>query len=301
MRNVVPQKEPWRPDPLTVSLLDVKRYTFEELRRLKRAKINLTRLAKAIIGSQEPPENLMDRESSSSSEAEDDKTPVSAKEKLRMEITWLMGKFEDFGMDTEITVIGGVVDVIERAEPWNEIEKEIHALDRIICIHLGKTEFLYQTPSDLALYDELEPFGKSVAENFPSAKHDITEAAKCFALERYTATVTHCARVLEVGLKALAQRLHVKFDEQSWLRLLNDLRGEWNAIESGRNQPKNWKSMRQFYNDAFMEFTHIKDAWRNYAAHAKTTYERDDADLIMRHTKSLMKKLSKRIKERAKG
>ena len=44
-------------------------------------------------------------------------------------------------------------------------------------------------------------FGNFVEDHFPSASPEISEAGKCFALARYSATVFHLMRVLEIRPK----------------------------------------------------------------------------------------------------
>jgi len=46
-------------------------------------------------------------------------------------------------------------------------------------------------------------FSDNVRDAFLSADHDMNEAAKCFALGRYTASVFHLMRIVEVGLNVL--------------------------------------------------------------------------------------------------
>lgn len=43
------------------------------------------------------------------------------------------------------------------------------------------------------------PFGDAVFDAFPSAAEDILESSKCLGLSRYTASVFHLMRALEVG------------------------------------------------------------------------------------------------------
>ena len=64
--------------------------------------------------------------------------------------------------------------------------------------------FLSVTNEAAALYLESNPFGESVAVAFPSASQDIQEAMKCFACERYTATVFHLMRAAEALMRVLA-------------------------------------------------------------------------------------------------
>ena len=131
-------------------------------------------------------------------------------------------------------------------------------------------------------------FGETVAHRFPAADFDIEETGKCFATGRFTACVLHAMRVLELGLRSLAKVLKVQFEEKDWAKVLNEMRGEWNRREQLPNKPAAWKRDRQFYSEAFVEFRYLKDAWRNYAMHAKERYDEERAESILLHVKSFM-------------
>jgi hypothetical protein len=76
-----------------------------------------------------------------------------------------------------------------------------------------------------ALFDPKEPlFGQLVADRFPDAADDISEAGKCLALQRGTAAVMHLMRVVEVGLKALAKFLRIPYAPswESYLKQISD-------------------------------------------------------------------------------
>ncbi len=51
--------------------------------------------------------------------------------------------------------------------------------------------------------------GEAVQERFPSLATDIDEAGKCFATGRFTATVFHLMRVMEVGVQEFCEALGV--------------------------------------------------------------------------------------------
>ena len=50
-------------------------------------------------------------------------------------------------------------------------------------------------------------FGERVLDAFPSIGYDAREAGRCIALDRTTAAVFHCMRIMEVGLEALSKDL----------------------------------------------------------------------------------------------
>ncbi len=159
-------------------------------------------------------------------------------------------------------------------------------------------KLLYIQPHLFKYYAPAEPlFGVAVSDRFPSATYDIEEAGKCFALGRNTAAVLHLMRVLEVGLHVLRKALKLPYDEKkSWNGVLVELK-KWNEIEGSATKPKNWRRNRQFYSEAFVEFGHLKDAWRNHAMHARDKYDAERAENVMNHVGALMRHLATKLKE----
>ncbi len=61
------------------------------------------------------------------------------------------------------------------------------------------------------LYLQPEPlFGARVMTTFPRMTEDISEAAKCLALDRPTASVFHLMRVVELAVQRFGDELGVK-------------------------------------------------------------------------------------------
>jgi hypothetical protein len=147
------------------------------------------------------------------------------------------------------------------------------------------------------LFENPRPFDKdgipSVSERFPDASYDMQEAANCLALSRPTACVCHLMRVLEVGLIALASELHIPFPSRNdWQDVINAIEGKIKLFEKGSGElPANWREKRQFYAETAIQFTHFKDAWRNYAMHFHAVYDEGKADIIFRSVREFMQVL----------
>jgi len=153
----------------------------------------------------------------------------------------------------------------------------------------------------IELFEHPRPFDKedipSVSERFPDASYDMQEAANCLALSRPTACVCHLMRVLEVGLVALAGDLKIPWpDQNNWQEVINGIEGKIKLFEKGSGTlPIDWKEKRQFYADAATQFTHFKDAWRNYAMHFHAVYDEGKADIIFRSVREFMRVLAARL------
>src|SRR5258708_19689687 len=69
--------------------------------------------------------------------------------------------------------------------------------------------------------------GEAVTDAFPSAITDIEEAGKCLAFDRNAACIFHLMRVMEVGLKALGQRLDINTAyKPGWEGILKKAHGQ---------------------------------------------------------------------------
>lgn len=183
--------------------------------------------------------------------------------------------------------------------PFREILTETEGLKRLIDGEMEEELFLYVPSARKEAYQQNKPFfGALVAKKFPSASLDVEEAGKCFACGRFTASVMHCMRVLEHGLRALCLVLTVPFGEGTWHRALERIEKRIGVLDSQVKQKAAWKKKRQFYTEAVKEFTHFKDAWRNHAAHGHEHYDDERAEKIIGHTRSFMQVLATRLKER---
>src|SRR5258708_24024775 len=75
---------------------------------------------------------------------------------------------------------------------------------------LSSQMFLHLSPQEAELYEN--PAGgdwRTVISRFPKTRHDIEESSKCFALERYAASLFHVLLVAEFGLVPAAQLFDV--------------------------------------------------------------------------------------------
>lgn len=125
---------------------------------------------------------------------------------------------------------------------------------------------------EAALYERPEIiFEHSASAAFPSAEVDMDEAVRCFALERYTASVFHCMRVMEVGLAALSRALNLDLSE-NWNRALDLIEKDIRSRNSSAHDPS-WREDERFYSGAAVHFRLIKNAWRNHVIHKQDHYD----------------------------
>jgi hypothetical protein len=154
--------------------------------------------------------------------------------------------------------------------------------------------------ADLAPYysdDVSELFGASVQSSFPSASYDITEAGKSHALHRSTGCVFHLMRVLEIGLSAFASRFGVPSVHTNWQNVIEGIEKSVRGMGSDPSRPADWKDQQEFFSQAASHFMALKDAWRNYTAHARGKYTPEEAGVIFINVRAFMQKLATRLHE----
>ncbi|MGC8536626.1 MAG: hypothetical protein ACP5QR_14025 [Rhizomicrobium sp.] len=134
---------------------------------------------------------------------------------------------------------------------------------------------------------------------FPSATFEIREAGNCFALGRFTASVFHLMRVLEIGLTAVGKVFNVSLAHTNWEPAIRELESKIR----GMRQDPDWKSVsdykeqQEFYAQAISYLVVAKDAWRNYTVHARGKFTEEEAALMMKNIQAFMQKISVRLGE----
>jgi hypothetical protein len=143
---------------------------------------------------------------------------------------------------------------------------------------------------DIPLYEQPEPlFGAEVHEAFPSAQFDISESGKCFALNRWTASVGHLMRALDPVVHLLQDTVGVADPKNDWAAILNQIHV---SLKKWPDTPD-----RQWYGEAAVVFWAIKDAYRNYAQHGKEKYDEERARQIYDHSRAFLRHMATRLKE----
>ena len=142
-------------------------------------------------------------------------------------------------------------------------------------------------------YEQPKLFGDAVFDSFPSANNDIFEAGTCLALERGTACVLHLMRIVEVGLRTLAQTLGVN-EQNDWGSYVREIGGklEARAKASGARSAD-----EKFYAEALVTFDGMRMAWRNPTMHIESNYSPERAEEILIAVRSFMRHLATKLSE----
>jgi hypothetical protein len=143
-----------------------------------------------------------------------------------------------------------------------------------------------------ASFDEPDPWGQAIAAAFADAKRDIEAATRCLALREWTATVFHSMRVLEHGLRPMATRFNVRFETDSWHKVIKGIEDGVTALRNKQGLSDFERSEITYYSDAATQFRHFKDAWRNHVSHAREHYDDREAPKVYGHVRDFMEHLA---------
>lgn len=204
----------------------------------------------------------------------------------------LDGILQDLGMTLSRVSIERLKKIAENGKESfpDQFSKTLEEANGRINDELKRT-YLFSINSKLVEFYESETplFGDGVHDSFPSAQYDISEAGKCFALGRSTATVMHLMRSLEPVLKAVADALSVPMTRDNWGFAIEEFEKAIQKMSRGAD--------KDYYSGIATHFRFLKDAWRNYAMHTKVKYTEEEAEMIMLSVKNFMRQVSARIRE----
>lgn len=127
-------------------------------------------------------------------------------------------------------------------------------------------------------------FGPEVEARFPDAIDDISEAGKCFAVGRYTASTFHLMRAMESAVQIIAAALGITNVEREWGKLLSDIAAAIEPMPKGDD--------RDAWSAVHANLYHVKQAWRNGTMHPKRTYTEEEAREVFDAMKAFMRHLA---------
>ena len=136
------------------------------------------------------------------------------------------------------------------------------------------------------------PFGEAVADNLtPDANRDTFEAARCVAVDQWTAAVFHSMRVLEHGLRSFARVIDIDMtetvDQQNWNTIITQIENKITELQGARKSPEKTEQLQR-WSEIASNFRYFKDAWRNHVMHSRSTYDETQAMIVYDHVRTFM-------------
>ena len=196
-----------------------------------------------------------------------------------------------------------VTEQIATNELTNEAQRSValtllHELKLNVVNDLAAHLCLMVPDKHRSLFEQKAPlFGTRVADRFPDAGRDIAAAGRCLALDEWTAAVFHLMRVVEHGLRDLADRVGATFpvaiELENWKNIIDAIEKRIRSVEQ---QPKSLDKTAdlQFYGIAASQFWHFKEAWRNHVSHSREHYDEREAMQVYNAVGDFMQKIAER-------
>ncbi|WP_285711414.1 hypothetical protein [Erythrobacter oryzae] len=170
------------------------------------------------------------------------------------------------------------------------LSQSLHELNSRLMEELAEHYYYPVTTDRAMLYGNPIPFGRDVAQAFPSAEEDIGDCVRCLVLGQPTAAAFHAMRAMEVALKAFARKIGVEF-KPSWDAYMKAIQ---NLID--RPYPEKTKAERArdpLYREILGDFVALKTAWRNPTMHVERRYTDSEAQQVIIAASLFMEKLAK--------
>ena len=195
-----------------------------------------------------------------------------------------------------------VLSRVRDDQPLDRICRAFESLQEGIRIELEQTYVFSLSANEAAYFAPATPlFGDVVARRFQGAAFEIDEAAKCFALNRYTAAVFHLMRIMEIGVTAARQSLGIpdpiKPAQRNWGFILNKFDEE--IKQRNKAVPPRWVAAvdSDFFAEAYVSLDAVRNVWRNATMHVEKVYTEEDAEHVFSAVRAFMRKLASRVDE----
>jgi hypothetical protein len=219
---------------------------------------------------------------------------------LRDTLGSLAYECQRLGLKTGQIVAGELLEKLAAGSQPAAIGVHLDLLLQAIKKELAENFFLHLSGPDAALYRA--PFGQmpKTFGAFPSARVEITDASRCYALGLGNACVFHCMGILQYGLHSLARDRSVEFQWsiqlENWQNIIDKIEAAIKDIQKIRKSDSRDEDLK-FYSEAAVQFRYFKDAWRNHVCHQRQRYDLHQARSILTHVGDFMELLSSRLKE----
>jgi hypothetical protein len=213
------------------------------------------------------------------------------------------------GLADTVERIKRTVTLIGRADNLNDVGANLLALYDTLARESSKRHFACLDHKKVGQLVDIKNKWSGIWEKFPSTEQLSKDGVECYVLGLNAPCIYQMMMTLEIGLKSLSKRLHVKYDRQTWRDIIKDIEDAIsNFIASTGKMPKGSKppsprvvSRRRadanLFAEAATEFTWFREAWRNHVAHGRAKYDENDALKVMTHVHGFMERLSTRLKE----
>jgi hypothetical protein len=169
---------------------------------------------------------------------------------------------------------------------------------------MSNIRYAYISSENVVFFQQEKLFGDAVYDAFPEARSEIKDAGNCLASDLNTAAVFHLMRVMELGLRELANRLKAKtlikklkqtkipIELGTWEEIIGTLESKLDALRCLARSVKRDENIESC-NELLKEFRSVKDLWRNKVMHTRATYDAEQGQSAFNHVRGFIQKLEK--------
>lgn len=173
-----------------------------------------------------------------------------------------------------------------RGDQFPELRERLRDIDRRFRDEIKLHSFFVMNPKSAELFTQSDPlFGADVDAQFSDARLDISEAGKCLATARYTASVFHQMRAVELAVRVLAVRLSASVQSASgeflpWGMIISNIKHKIEVMPAG--------PVKDEWLGAFAFLLSANRGWRTKTAHPEKIYTEDEALNTLMASKAFM-------------
>lgn len=199
------------------------------------------------------------------------------------------GKLKEIGLPASREAAIRLKSSITSLAPTHSISELCARLAQSIEDESKSRVFIVLDPSLQERYTRPRHEWEVVIDTYPRIIREVEEASKCLALERPTATVFHCMRIMEHGLKLIARELGVPYAPswESYIKQINE------RISAGyKDKLPEWREREPFFRDLVGDMIAVKTAWRNPTMHIVRDYMPKEASNVYASVRTFMRRLA---------
>ncbi len=208
-------------------------------------------------------------------------------------------------LDADSTLIGEIT-VLQRSCAEGLVDKReavlssrLGAIINFVHHNLSKRKFMILSEEEAKYYANPILFGEIVQEKYSHhAFRDAIAAGSCFAASQYTASVFHCMRLAEHGLRKLASNrlLKIKLTSKkgpipiefgTWADVITAIHNKINKTRQGAVGPKREADL-QFFSSCADQCDYMKELWRNPLSHTRRFCKREEAMAVIARVKEFI-------------
>ena len=131
-----------------------------------------------------------------------------------------------------------------------------------------------------------------IYDNFRSAHAEMQRAGHCFAYGENTACVFHLMRVVDFGLRKVAESLHITYDARNWMGIAKAI--QKNMEQEYKTKTDDWKNSEPMYAEILTDIQAISRGHRNPVLHElEKKYDEREAEHMINVVEGFMLHLAK--------